>query len=221
MSHPLDHQRSRIESNLAAIEGVIQIAEDAVTEHLDPLHGSDLFTDPGPEIKNDVLGELEADRQRQFIEMMSDRSWWTQDAIGQTLRKSLFVMTYAMLEDDLNQLCDHFAGSRGLTIRFQDLTGGGIRRAQAYLKKVVRVGFPDQRPEWVTLRKLSELRNAIVHVGGRPSPDSIKDFRALAGVEVSGGSVILDDGFHNEVFVVLRAFWRDLFLEIERTTHSG
>ena len=207
----VDALRRLVEKHIGEIEAVTDLTEDAVNRYLDPLDPTDIPPEPGPDIKEDVTSELQADGDRFWREMLLDRSWWTDELIGQTLRKSFFVTTYAIFENDLNHVCDELGTLRRFTLRVADLHGNGIVRAQSYIKKVLQVHFPDQSEEWATLKKVTMLRNAIVHVGGRLSADKIRHIDSLPGVEVYGSSLVLTGAFQPHVVHTLRGFWSGLF----------
>ncbi|ACB74312.1 hypothetical protein [Opitutus terrae] len=82
-------------------------------------------------------------------------------------RASLFVMCMADFENTLNGLAELFKKAKKLEISFKEIRGEGMERAKIYLKKVARVGFPDELPHWATIKKFSALRNILVHADGR------------------------------------------------------
>ena len=59
-----------------------------------------------------------------------------------TLRYSLFVHSYALLEHALLRIADHFRRARKLKLSPSDLMDEGITRARTYLKKVVLSTIP-------------------------------------------------------------------------------
>ena len=85
------------------------------------------------------------------------------ETLRQNIRYALFVSSYAQFEQAL------FSISEDLTLRFEvpvtvrDIAGQGVRRYQTFFKKVLRVPFPDDEPEWERVLRLGELRNYLVH----------------------------------------------------------
>ncbi|MBI4231956.1 hypothetical protein HY605_01875, partial [Candidatus Peregrinibacteria bacterium] len=87
-------------------------------------------------------------------------------SISNVLRSSLFVSCYSLLEHELLNLCELLQGLHEYSIKLDDLRGRGILKAQAYLKKVVGITFPDQTPSWKDIVAYNHIRNLIVHNDG-------------------------------------------------------
>lgn len=66
---------------------------------------------------------------------------------SQIFFESLFITIYSLFERYLDDLCNDARGSWSLTLKPKDLSGKGIKRSQAYLKKVARLNFPDDKLE--------------------------------------------------------------------------
>ena len=121
------------------------------------------------------------------------------DELPTVLRYAVLTAADTASEAFLNTTCEAYAEVSGSRVRFKDLNGTGIRRAQDYLKKVAGVPFPDNKPIWTTITRLHELRNCIVHAEGivGPSRQVLRDWSiTMPGVTISDrGVVTLDASF--------------------------
>ena len=81
----------------------------------------------------------------------------------QLLFQSLFIAVCTHFERYLIDLCNDVRESESLSLKPKDLHDSGIRRSQAYLKKVARLNFPDNTKEWQVIKLLSKIRNKLVH----------------------------------------------------------
>jgi hypothetical protein len=79
------------------------------------------------------------------------------------MRNSLFVSIYTFLEDKIVELC---VPSEDTLLKLSDIKGQGIEQASIYLKKVLRIDFPDNSKEWHYIKKANLIRNCIVHSRG-------------------------------------------------------
>src|SRR5215208_3051638 len=109
------------------------------------------------------------------------------------LRYSVLTGADTACEVYLNNTCETYAEVEGATIGLTDLHGRGIERARDYLKKVARIPFPDNQPEWTTVRRLHDLRNAIVHADGLVPPsrkDLLQWSASIPGLRITESGVI-------------------------------
>ena len=81
----------------------------------------------------------------------------------QLLFKSLFMAVYSHFERYLIDLCNAVRESESLSLKPKDLGDKGIRRSQAYLKKVAGLNFPANTKEWQVIKLVTEIRNKLVH----------------------------------------------------------
>lgn len=92
-------------------------------------------------------------------------------------RKASFLMIFAMLEDDLTQLCTAVAVEQKLTTKVTDTPGRGIERAKSYLTKIVSFPFPASTPEWQKIKVFGDVRNVLIHAAGYLEPGNAQHDR--------------------------------------------
>lgn len=92
--------------------------------------------------------------------------WNVQEEVPQVVRAALFLYAYAMFERTLRLIEDAVQDHLGLTSAVRDLRGDGIERSRVYLKKIAKLGFPDQSREWVEIRRFRVIRNVLAHRRG-------------------------------------------------------
>lgn len=74
---------------------------------------------------------------------------------------SIFISIYSFLERKMLQLCK-FA-EPNYSIKINDLSGEGVVKFEAYLKKVVGIDMQKLNTEWEQIKKFNILRNHLVH----------------------------------------------------------
>jgi hypothetical protein len=77
-----------------------------------------------------------------------------------------FLVAFATFENSLHELCRIVQRRSILKLGVKDLSGQGIVRASAYLRKLVGVEAPFETSEWNRALLFSEIRNAIAHRTG-------------------------------------------------------
>lgn len=82
-----------------------------------------------------------------------------------SLRYSFISLLYTHLELKLQKACDNLFVRDGLPIRERDLKGGPVARSRVYLTKFG--GIPEAHVLWTEALELADLRNCVVHTGGR------------------------------------------------------
>ena len=116
--------------------------------------------------------ERYSDEEKQdFFEYHAEDFYELSDELPTILRYSVLTGADTALEVYLNSTCSTYAEVYDAAIRVSDLRGNGIVRARDYLKKVAKVPFPDSGPEWTRVKRLHQLRNAIVHADGHVAAD--------------------------------------------------
>lgn len=85
-----------------------------------------------------------------------------------TLRTSLFISSYSLLEYRLNHLCKLLQKEKGITIDLEKLKASdqSIGRAHSYLVNEAGITFPDSTPHWKNIKVYQKIRNNIVHYNG-------------------------------------------------------
>ena len=93
------------------------------------------------------------------------------------LWKSLFLSTYFLLENSLDQIYKNLRKSNSYNLKLKDISGNGVFRSSLYLKKVCNVITPFQSETWTEITDFNKIRNVFVHSDGillKSSTDTIK-----------------------------------------------
>ena len=110
--------------------------------------------------------ELQPEEEEEYYDWCFDEvSQYTQD-FPRIMRNSLFVSIYTFLEDKIVEQCVSDADT---LLELSDINGKGIQQASIYLKKVLRVAFPNNCKEWKYIKNANLIRNCIVHNNGAVS----------------------------------------------------
>lgn len=82
------------------------------------------------------------------------------------LWKSLFLSTYFLLENSLDQICKNLKKSNSYNLTLKDINGNGIFRSSLYLKKVCNIKKPFESQTWTEVNDFNKIRNIFVHSDG-------------------------------------------------------
>ena len=82
------------------------------------------------------------------------------------LWKSLFLSTYFLLENSLDQICKNLRKSNSYNLTLKDISGNGIFKSSLYLKKVCKVVEPFESETWTEITDFNKIRNVFVHSDG-------------------------------------------------------
>ena len=142
-------------------------------------------------------------------------------------RKASFLMIFALLEDDLIQLCKSIAAEQKLTTPLSDISDRGIDRAKAYLSKVAGMAFPAKTSEWEKIKAFRDIRNVLVHAAGYLDPgnaqhERVKKFSQTKYSCVSlqhhaQSQITLESGFLPSVIATLERFYEHLIAGTKKT----
>jgi hypothetical protein len=105
-------------------------------------------------------------------------------------RKASFLMIFAMLEDDLTELCKGIAEKQKLTTTLSETPDRGIERAKTYLTKIAGFAFPASTHEWQRIKVFADVRNVLIHAAGYLEPGNAQHERVKKAAQVS------DSGLH-------------------------
>jgi len=143
--------------------------------------------------------------------------WQLSEVFPHTLRYSLFILCYSLLEHHLLNLCKHIEKTLSDSVTLDDLRGRGIRKAQTYLKKVAKIEFPDKSSFWNNICHYNLIRNFIVHKNGRLDKSrNAKKVKSFINSKSSIGlgshdQIQLSEQFIPEVIDDLDEFFKQLF----------
>lgn len=110
------------------------------------------------------------------------------------LRRSAFLMLFALLESTLAELAEEGQRRSGNPIRLDDLRGSGFTRVVHYLSLITSIDLKAY-PQWPDIHRFQLLRNTLLHRNGQlRSSDHIQDWvkscSTLGLVEGRSGPVV-------------------------------
>lgn len=135
-------------------------------------------------------------------------------------RESLIITIFNFVEHQLNSLCKIFYESIDSPLKLNDIHGQGVERALLFLTKVVNVDFSRFGSELPVIKGVNQVRNIIVHNGGRlPSDANSKVNKFISTSNQLSGSPGRGINVHPEFidyFIgVLTAFFDKLDNEVQ------
>lgn len=135
---------------------------------------------------------------------------------AQTLRQTVFISAYSLLEQWLVRICEHFEQTRPDDLRLRDLGHKGIEQARTYLTRVVHAPFPNTGIHWQRITACAKLRNWLVHNGPRVGPvpkaaELEKTLAQIPGTSLYEGRIELASDMCVEFIETLKAFFNELF----------
>ncbi|GGJ77960.1 hypothetical protein [Virgibacillus salexigens] len=96
-----------------------------------------------------------------FIDHYMDDIILYRDEFPSILRESLLMSIYSFFENKLTELCDQE--------KMKEFAGSYIKKASTYIKREMKIDFPDEGKEWIYINNINEIRNCLVHYGGETS----------------------------------------------------
>ncbi len=135
---------------------------------------------------------------------------------------SCIILLYSVVENQLQAYAEQVGKKQNSSFCVQDLRGHGVRQVALYLSRVAGIDLTKD-PDWADIERLRELRNLIVHAGGKPST---KEQQTLMKelLDQYPGKVSLDDSYwppHGQIWISMNlcselgnrveAFFRRLF----------
>ena len=208
----LQTYRLFIEMEISDLKEYVQTLENFLSAEMKRLDGES-------EVR---ASEMPKDQRMDFYDSVSDDHYRLAETFPNILRHSLFAHSYSLLEYILLEIAEHFQKSQKLDLSPSDLRDEGIRRAQSYLKKVVRVSFPDSGTIWQEISTLGYIRNLVVHNQGyltedNPRKDQIHALIAKWSSDLSlkKNKFIFSATFIKRVVLTFETFLNDLFKNIK------
>jgi hypothetical protein len=90
-------------------------------------------------------------------------------------RRSALLTVCSYFENELDKLCRLYQSEKGFAVTVGE-RDNGIHRSTTYLHKVAGLDVHRGSEEWQEIKKIQEIRNAIIHRGGKvPDKDSARD----------------------------------------------
>lgn len=104
------------------------------------------------------------------------------NATRQSLLRAVFISSYAILEQNLDELMLMEQKKCGAKLSPNDLKHRGINRSIVYANKVLGMSIDTSKEHWKELQKLQEVRNHLTHYGPdfSDSPEHRKRFEKFS-----------------------------------------
>jgi hypothetical protein len=114
--------------------------------------------------------------------------------------RTTFVLTYALLEQELCKLCEQVQKHRNLALGYRDLRHHGIFAARTYLEKVCEVKYPAEAL-CKEIENLNKVRNSLLHANGYLGPPPLRNdtAKALAAYINTKTTLTIDSFFEVEL----------------------
>jgi hypothetical protein len=101
------------------------------------------------------------------------------NATRQSLLRAVFISSYAILEQNLDEIVLMEQKMRGINLSPNDLNHRGINRSIVYANKVLGMSIDTSQKHWNELKNLQEVRNHLTHYGPDFSGSSEHDKRFI------------------------------------------
>lgn len=107
------------------------------------------------------------------------------NATRQSLLRAVFISSYAILEQNLDEIVLMDQKKQGVNLSPNDLKHRGIKRSIVYANKVLGMSIDASQKHWKELQNLQEIRNHLTHYGPdfSDSSEHYKRFSKFSGSE--------------------------------------
>jgi len=95
-------------------------------------------------------------------------------------RSSALITLCSYFEHELDKLCLLYQSEKAFRLGLSDLKGKGIDRYVAYLEKVVGLNVCRTSKEWIEIKNIQMVRNALVHNGRKVRAEDERAFVQFA-----------------------------------------
>lgn len=150
-----------------------------------------------------------------FMEYERLRIQQAEHTFPQLQRSSSLISLYSTLENSLNFLCKKGSGENNGGILLTDLVNNNlIERSKIYLLKVLKLNFPLESSSWEEIKKIQQIRNAIVHNGSivkSGNSQLIGYINQSNYIELVASKILLKKGFLEHACTVVESFFYEFF----------
>lgn len=150
-------------------------------------HYEDLINETEQFLKTKVA-VMEDSNEKEIIDERFGKRIQYEGIFPMILWKSLFLSTYFLLENSLDQICKNLKKSNSYNLALKDISGNGIFRSSLYLKKVCNITKPFETQTWTEINDLNKIRNIFVHSDGilpKSATDTIKVCEKYNQIQIS------------------------------------
>ncbi len=198
------------------LDKVIDVEFDELKDYVETVEGvlKDKFETFKARTERRAEGMSPEAKDRYFEDLAEDAIFlW--DRFPALTWKTAFISAYSIFEHHILNLCRHASGYGGFGIDVDDIKGKGIFAAQIYLKKVCKVAFPDNTPDWQDVLQMNQIRNIFVHRLGRMKWDSkwkgLPEYQERKATLIEfreGGDIRLLEGYCVDAIETFRRFFK-------------
>lgn len=182
-----------------------RIEEDSKTYHFffshgvyhDLKHYEDLIDETQLFIEEKVA-LIESSTEKEIIDEAFGKRMQYKEIFPTILWKSLFLSSYFLLENSLDQICKNLEKSNSYNLTLKEISGNGIFRSSLYLRKVCSITMPFDTPIWTEIKDFNKIRNVFVHSDGiisKSATESIKVCEKYSHIqlkEIDGDNYIIN-----------------------------
>ncbi len=169
--------------------------EDTYTYHFFFNHGvydelkhyEDLISETEVFLKTKITA-MESSTDEDVIDERFGKKIQYEGIFPMILWKSIFLSTYFLLENSLDQICKNLKKSNSYKLTLKDISGSGIFRSSLYLKKVCNIIEPFESETWTEVNDFNKIRNVFVHSDGilsKSTIDTIKICQKYSPIELT------------------------------------
>lgn len=168
--------------------------------------------------------KLSSDEKTELYEWYSDDYWRLADVFPNIQRSAMLIMAFSFFENQIKSLCKRLQPYASSNICLNDLRGHDVDQAKIYLKKIIKINFPNNDKNWEEITNFRDIRNLVVHNGGKPEKERREYEKLKKYIDKNNKLLKLDTHekivykkeFIPHVLSTFQNFFRALLSEIEK-----
>lgn len=162
------------------LDGTIFSDLENIREHCDLMESSlkKELKDFSKQI-NERADKLTDDEKAELCDWYSDDYWKLTDVFPNIQRSSMLIMAFSFFENQLKSICKRLKPYASSNIWLNDLYGDDIDRTKIYLKEIIKINFPNNDNNWEEITNFRDIRNLVVHDGGKLEKERYKKYIKL------------------------------------------
>lgn len=123
--------------------------------------------------------KLTDEEKTELCDWYSDDYWKLTDVFPNIQRSSMLIMAFSFFENQLKFICKILKPYSNSNIWLNDLYGDDIDRTKIYLKEIIKINFPNNDKNWEEITNFCDIRNLVVHDGGKLEKERCKKYKKL------------------------------------------
>lgn len=190
---------------------------DVLLHYEDLINETDLFL----KTKVDVM---ESSNDEEIIDERFGKRIQYEGIFPMILWKSLFLSTYFLLENTLDQICKNLKKSNFYNLALKDISGNGIFRSSLYLKRVCNITEPFETQTWTEVNDFNKIRNVFVHSDGilsKSATETIKVCEKYSQIELTeydedNLNIHIDSEFCKYSLTIIQNLINDIYIGMRK-----